>query len=140
MLYRTQTDSRILKCYVADLCPERELFFEIKLMMLEKEGRSISNLLEEFGKTIGLSDKPLKLWGKLSQEWVHTKGIVQKIIDHVEKKSDLPPYALPIPMNYTEKDLDSLRELAERTSELREILKVACDKYKMEVFKEEDKD
>jgi len=45
-------------------------------------------------------------------------------------------HALPIPMNYTEKDLDSLSELAKRTSELREILKVVCDKYKMEVFKE----
>ncbi|MEM2914669.1 MAG: hypothetical protein QXH91_04635 [Candidatus Bathyarchaeia archaeon] len=130
----------LAKCYVADLCPERELFFETKLMTLEEIMRekeiSTSDLLKDFGEITGLPDKPLKLWGKLSEGWVHTRGIVQKIINHIEEKSDLPPYALPIPMNYTDNDVDSLNELAKRTSELRKILKAACDKYKMEVFKE----
>ncbi|MEM2173343.1 MAG: hypothetical protein QXS66_08945 [Thermoproteota archaeon] len=103
--------------------------------IMKEKGISTSNLLKDFGEMIGLPDEPIKLWGKLSQGWVHTRGIVQKILNHIEEKSDFPPYALSIPMNYTDNDVDSLNELAKRTSELRKILKVACDNIRWKYSK-----
>ena len=123
-------------CYIADLHPDKDLFFEIKLLSLEEvlkeEKVSTSKLLEEFGKMIELEDEPLKLWGKISQDWIHTTGIAKKIVEQVVEKSELPPYALVLPMSYSEADLGTVEELGKRVSDFRKIFKTTMDKYKKE--------
>jgi hypothetical protein len=126
----------IAKCYVAELHPDKDLFFEIKLLSLEKvlkkEEVSTSKLLKDFGKMIELEDEPLKLWGKTSQDWIHTTGIAKKIVEQVVEKSELPSYALVLPMSYSEADLDIIEELGRQVSNFRKILKTTMDKYKEE--------
>jgi len=126
----------IAKCYVAELHPDKDLFFENKLLSLEEvlkeEKVSTSKLLEEFGKMIELENEPLKLWGKISQDWIHTTGIAKKIVEQVVEKSELPPYALALPMSYSEADLGTVEELGKRVSDFRKILKTTMDKYKEE--------
>jgi hypothetical protein len=70
---------------------------------------------------------------KFLREWVHTKGIVKRIVDQVVENS-APPYALGIPMNYTKSDLDSLNELNEEISEIRNLLKITIEKYKEQIL------
>ena len=124
----------IAKCYIAELHPEEDLFFEDKLLSLEEvlreRGVSTSKLLEYFGKMIGLDDEPLKLWGKISQDWIHTTGIASKIVEQLTEKSELPPYALVLPMIYGEADLNTIEELGKRISNFRRILKITMDKFK----------
>lgn len=72
------------------------------------------------------------LWGKLSQDWVHTKGFTDKIVGYVTEKSDMPPWALTIPMNYTESDLNILEELRNRISQFRSLLATTMGKSRQE--------
>ncbi|MBE0516414.1 MAG: hypothetical protein IBX41_03335 [Methanophagales archaeon] len=124
----------LAKSYIADLHPNKNLFFETKLELLEelmgKEKISISKLMKDFGKELGLKYEPLALWGKLSQEWAHPRGIIKGIVDQLVKKSNPPPYALVIPMSYAEDDLDNINKLSKRISQFRDILKSAVNKHR----------
>jgi hypothetical protein len=126
----------IAKCYVAEHHPGKNLFFENKILSLEdvmrREGVSTSKLLKEFGEMIGLDDEPLKQWGEISQEWIHTAGITDRIVEQVVKKSELPPYALALPMIYSEGDLSIIEELCRQASKFRRILKTTMDQYREE--------
>ena len=128
----------VVKCYIAELHPEEDLFFEDKLLsleeVLEKRGISTSKLLGEFGKMIELGDEPLKLWGKISRNWIHTIGIVSNIVRQVIEKSEPPTYALALPMYYGEADLSTIEELGKQISNFRKILKITMDKYIKELF------
>lgn len=122
------------KCYFAGLHPNKTLFFEVKLELLEewmgKREISTARLLKDFGNKIGLKDEPIKLWGKLSKDWVHTRGIVKRVVNEIVEKSEPPSWALTIPMNYTIADLDDIRELGKRTSQFRKLLKATMDNYR----------
>jgi hypothetical protein len=89
-------------------------------------------LLGEFGEMVELGDEPLKLWGKISRNWVHTIGIVSNIVKQVIEKSEPPTYALALPMKYSEADLSTIEELGKQVSSFRKILKTTMDKYKKE--------
>ncbi len=67
--------------------------------------------------------------GELSNEWVHTKGIVTRIIRKIAQEGDIPAWALAIPMSYAEEDLDALKELGGIVAKFREMLKRTMDKY-----------
>lgn len=126
------------KCYFASLHPDETLFFETKLELLEKklseQEISTSKLLKNFGNEIGLKGEPIALWGKLSNDWVHTQGIVKKVVNEIIKKSDVPSWALIVPMNYTDADLETINELGKRISQFRKLLKVTI-KYQENYLK-----
>jgi hypothetical protein len=117
----------LVKCYLADLKYSDVLFFRTRLQLLEegvrKEKRSISSLMKELDKHLG-SKSSIALWGKLSQDWVHASGVMDGIVDHIAEKSDVPPWGLVIPMNYTLDDLDTLDKLQDQLAEFRRILKL----------------
>jgi hypothetical protein len=73
------------------------------------------------------------LWGKLSNEWLHTKGYVKKILDETLNKSDIPAYALAIPIIYTEVDIDIIKELQSSVSKFRKLLNEATYKWRNEL-------
>ena len=124
----------LAKSYCADLRYPNEPFFKTKLELLEKKMNeknvSISKLMKNLGKETGLKNNPLMMWGKLSQEWVHSIGIVKGIDDQIIKKSTPPPYALVIPMNYSEDDLDNINKLGKRISEFRNLLKIVLERQR----------
>lgn len=89
--------------------------------------------MEELGEELGVERDFAVLWHKLSHHWVHTKGIVDRIVNYIIEKSDVPPWALVIPMSYTENDLDTIDELRERISRFRSLLTTAMEKYQQEL-------
>jgi hypothetical protein len=120
----------LAKCYFADSKYSERTFFQERLELLEEEW-STSRLLRELGRELGLGNRFVALWGKLSRGWVHTKGIMDKFVGQIEK-SNVPRWALVIPVNYTENDLDALEELRKRISQFRELLAAIVEKYQQE--------
>ena len=122
----------LAKCYLADLRYPDQSFFQKKLELLEKEIKRKNDknipkrehdFIEEFDGELGLNKKSVKLWGKLSQDWIHTKGIVDRIVKKITEKSDAPSWAFIIPVKYIENDLDTIDELRKRISQFRSLLK-----------------
>ncbi len=122
----------LVKCYLGDVKYPEQSFFEEKLKLLEKEtkekdGKKIPkreyDFIEEFDNMVNLDRGAVKLWGKLSKDWVHTRGVIDRVVSQIIEKSVPPPWALIIPFNYTKADLDDIRELGKRVSQFRKILK-----------------
>lgn len=120
----------LVKCYFADSRYPQLSFFQERLESLEQEKQSTSKLMKELGKEAGLGNEFVALWGKLSRDWVHTEGFVSHVVDSVIKKSDIPPWALVVPMSYVESDLDAINELRSRISQLRDLLKITMERYR----------
>lgn len=129
----------LIKCYLADLKYPEQSFFQRKLELLEKEtkdknGEEIPkrehDFIKEFDEIMNLDGGSVKLWGKLSKDWVHTRGVVDRVVSQISEKSGPPSWALVIPMNYAEDDLDTIKELCKRVSQFRELLKVTIENYK----------
>jgi len=83
----------------------------------KNERIKIGKLMEELG------DDFVKLWGKLSEEWVHPRGILKHIIENVIKKGMPPSWSIILPATYTDDDLNNLEELKKRIAQFRAILK-----------------
>ena len=88
--------------------------------------------MKELDKHLGLKSS-IALWGKLSQNWVHARGVMDGIVDHITENSDVPPWGLVIPMNYTPDDLHTLNKLREQLAEFRYILKLVMQNYQQSV-------
>jgi hypothetical protein len=70
------------------------------------------------------------LWGRLSNEWLHTEGYIKRVLDETLKKSDIPAYALAIPMIYNETDIDIIKELQVSVSKFRTLFNNTISKRK----------
>ncbi len=132
----------LVKCYLADLQYPHQEFFQERLRLLEEEkfevgGKqqkiSISMRMKELGKHLGLERDFIALWGRLSERWVHTRGVMNQLVDQVVNKSDVPAWALVVPMNFGENDLGTLDELREHLARLRNLLKVVMEKYSQQL-------
>jgi hypothetical protein len=119
----------LVKCYLADLGYPDQPFFQKKLELLENEGKSTSKLMRELGKVLGVGNKFNALWSKLSNDWVHTKGLVARVVNQFVEKSAPPAWALVIPMAYQPSDLEAIEELGKRISQFRMLFKTAIEKY-----------
>lgn len=135
MVLRLMLES-LAKCYLADSRYPEETFFQARLERLEQEMEqtklSTSKAMRELGEKVGAANGFVALWGRLSQDWVHTKGFADKLVSHVTEESDMPPWALAIPMNYTETDLSILEEMRNRISQFRSLLATTMGKYRQE--------
>jgi len=120
----------LVKCYLADFQYQDQSFFQDKLKLLEEERKSTSELMLELGKKLGSNF--VALWGKLSQDWIHTKGIMDRVVAQVIEKSDVPSWGLVLPMYYAESDLDTIDELRNRISKFRSLLTAVMEKYQQE--------
>jgi hypothetical protein len=105
----------LVKCYLADSKYPDSGFFQERLNFLEQELKtkkwSTSKLMKEFEGKLATSDDFAALWHKLSQDWVHTEGLVNRLVRNVIEKSDIPPWNLVLPMNYAKSDLDAIDKL-----------------------------
>lgn len=124
----------LVKCYLADFQYQDQSFFQDKLKLLEEERKSTSELMIRLGKKLGLNF--VALWGKLSHDWVHTKGIMDRVVAQVIEKSDVPPWGLVLPMHYAESDLNTVDELRNRISEFRSLLSITLAKSQGEITHE----
>lgn len=118
----------LVKCYVADSLSPELPFFQERLDSLERslrqEKTSVSKLMKELGQKLEVGDEFVALWGKLSEDWVHTRGYADRLVHEVVENSNVPPWALTIPMYYVEGDSNSLDELRHRISQFRALLTI----------------
>ncbi|HIH72361.1 MAG TPA: hypothetical protein HA300_03165 [Thermococcaceae archaeon] len=110
------------KCYLAEKMGQDQEFFGTSLEALEKRYTSTSKLMEELGSDF------VKLWGKLSENWAHprgiSRGILKHIVDRVVERGIPPSWSIILPTTYTNDDLDDLKELRKRVAEFRKLLKI----------------
>jgi len=119
----------LVKCYAADSWYPDESFFHQRLALLEKNGPHTSRLMRKLGRQLGFGNEFADLWNQLSREWIHTKGIVDRVVDRLAEGSDVPPWALVVPLNYTADDLDALDHLREQISRFRGLLRATMEQY-----------
>lgn len=120
-------------CYLADARYPDLAFFEDKLKRLEADGYRASRCMKEVDAELGLEDEFIRLWGRLSGDWIHTRGVVGKVVDSILVTSEVPAWALVIPMSYAQSDLETLEELRKRVSQLRGLLSATTSAYGLEV-------
>jgi len=123
----------LVKCYAADSWYPDETFFQDRLALLEKNGPRTGRLMRKLGRQLGFDNEFVDLWNHLSREWIHTKGIVDRVVDRLAQEGDVPPWALVVPLNYTEDDLDALDNLREQISRFRGLLQVTMEQYQQEL-------
>lgn len=119
----------LVKSYFADINYPWVISIEKKLELLDKEVNIIENKktkkqkkvrititqrIRDVSIFIGAKNEYVELWQKLSNEWLHSKGYVRKIISYVEDKSDFPTHAVVIPMPYNNNDIDDIKELSDK--------------------------
>jgi len=115
------------KCYFVEKIDSSQEHFSIKLEALEqvlKEERiSTTKLMKKLGPDF------VKLWGKLSESWVHPRGILKRVTDSLVERGIPPSWSIILPATYTNDDLDDLKELKKRVAEFRAILKIVITNY-----------
>jgi len=112
------------ECYVADQHYPDQPFFQARIELLHQERTSTAKRIKALGNDF------IVLWGKLSEDWVHTRGIVDKIVRRVSEGQDWPGWTVVVPMTYSEDDLAILGELRKRVSDFRILLARAVDEWK----------
>jgi len=116
------------KCYFAEKIDSSQEYFGITLEALEQVLREEQISTTKFMKELG--PEFVKLWGKLSESWVHPRGILKRVTDSVIEKGIPPSWSFGLPTIYTNDDLDDLKELKKRVAEFRALLKnVTCELY-----------
>ncbi len=123
----------LAKCYLADLNYPDLSFFQEKLNSLQQAERNISELMRKLGNEVGVGNEFHAMWKSLSEDWVHTRGFVNNVVTHISEKTDAPPWALGVPMNYVQSDLGTIDELRNQISRFRNLLKTTMEKYKQEL-------
>jgi len=111
----------LVKCHYADLLYPDEKFFYTKLNLLDEDlnrtNISVSRLLEDFGQNA------VSLPGKLSGRWIHSSGLMDRIVDSVINRQMTPGYAMVVPIPYDEAEIKDLSELRDYLSAFRAIAK-----------------
>jgi len=123
----------LAKCFYADLKFCSHLFFLTKLELLElemeRQNISISQLMREIDRILKIRTQFLDLWKGLSY-WVHAKGIVERTVSSIVEGKNVPSWALVLPINYSQDDINEIQELGKEITQFREILKNALDSWK----------
>jgi len=120
----------LAKCYLADLIYPKENFCHKKILSLQVGKKNVrdkprrktdTEIIKEFDKELGLGNDTEKLYRELSDDWIHTKGFMYRIL---AEESDIPEY------DSTKSQLSGIDNLHKRISQFRTILKAAMEKYK----------
>ena len=70
------------------------------------------------------------LWGKLSEDWMHSEDYFRRILEYTTERNCVPGYALGSPMDYGEDDIDLINELCASVSKYRALLKETTSKWR----------
>lgn len=120
----------LAKCYLADRRYSQFTFFERRLYTLQhtKNGKRIPEIrfVEDFSKEIQDGVAPLELWRSLSEE-AHARKFVERVVDSVINRNNVPAYSLVIPMVLAKGDLPDVEDLNNYVISFREILNKTMD-------------
>jgi hypothetical protein len=114
---------QLAKCYLADvedINAEHDGFFQNRLRFIESS-RSIA-------KSVGsLGSDALKLWGKLSDNWVHMMRL-EKLVTAVSERG-IPSYGTIVPIVYDAEDMPDIVEFTNCIKMLRALLKDTVERW-----------
>ncbi len=127
----------LTKSIIADIRFPEYSFFEYKLECLE-------NLLSEtrlsFSKMCNLllpkiinrenTTTIIELWKDLSEKWAHAGGIVKKVVEKIVREESPPPWSIIIPVEYDDRDLSDLQELASYVKSIRRIIHILVETWR----------
>lgn len=120
------------KCYLADLRHPQFTFFERRLYALQHPDDSKKRIpefkfVEDFSKEIQNGNTPVDLWKSLSEE-THAKKFVERVVDNVVNRDNVPAYSLIIPMVLGSGDLHDVKDLNDHIVSFRRILNKTMEK------------
>jgi len=113
-------------CHFAEKKFHEEVFFldqmtKYDLAIKSKKSRkTISQLLGDLENETGIELN--RVYGRLSDEWVHTRGFAEKVVNFTSLNSQLPSWAWILPITLDEKDLTTINELNQDIALLRKLL------------------
>lgn len=114
----------LAKCYLADIYYPNISFFRDKLHALENrnKGKRIAEItfIKDFSAKFGPIEV-VTLWKSFSEEG-HARKFVERVVENIVEKDNVPGYALTIPMTYSTKDISDLGELKSYVASFRRIL------------------
>lgn len=125
----------LAKAYLADARYAENEFFRDRLDALHKEktagGKRHKRELDfvgEFDEIMNFGGKVIGQWRKFSNE-VHASKYMERIVNNIVEKDNMPGHSLVFPVPYTKKDLPELIELGKDIEEFATILKSTFNHY-----------
>ncbi|RLF01784.1 MAG: hypothetical protein DRK00_10875, partial [Thermoprotei archaeon] len=100
-----------------------------------EKGKPISTakfLRDMFPDVVGreIAEETLALWSRLSEDWIHFRGIARRVRERVEERGGpIPSYILALPIELDERDAEDLAEFARRVAEVRKLLKALRERW-----------
>lgn len=121
----------MVKCYYADSRYPPHLFFRQKLELIETENKTVSRLMKEVESILMIKkEKITSIWREISKEWIHPKGVIDRIVKAIIRGEETPPYGLVLPMRYKKRDVGDIKELGRQIAKFRELLSSVIESWK----------
>lgn len=121
----------IAKCYLADRNYADRPWFQDKLRALEGDGgqghKPVTPIMRELDEALQSDERATNLWKDLSKE-SHARKYVDRVVENVVKRQNVPGYALVLPSPYTKEDGPDLLELRRYVDQFSKILRRITDK------------
>jgi hypothetical protein len=118
-------------CHYAEQQFPDESFFLNQVQKFEifikgkKTRKTISQLIENLECDTGIELK--KVYGRLSNDWVHTRGFAEKVVDFTQRNSQMPSWAWILPITLNENDLSIINDLNQDVALFRALLEKTND-------------
>jgi len=88
----------------------------------QKHIKSISKKIRDLGKITGIESEVSRVYGKLSEDWVHTRGFAEKVVNLSSDNKQLPSWSWILPITLGENDRSTINELNEYIAIFRDLL------------------
>lgn len=111
----------LAKSFYLDRKYQGNIFFQHKFQELGKISKlSITRIVKEAGMVVKVESEFTHLWKRLSRDWIHAEGLVDRVVDSIAHRK-APPWGIVIPMKYCNSDLKELHELRHNIESFRKI-------------------
>lgn len=113
-------------CHYAEKTFPDDIFFLDQIQKFEnfvkdrQKRKTISQLLGDLEKDTGIELN--KVYGRLSDDWIHTRGFAEKVVDFTKTHSQLPSWTWILPITLNENDLEIIDELNRDVALFRALL------------------
>ena len=115
-------------CHYAEKEFPNEDFFIEQMKKYDEFSRSqrpkktISQMVDDLGKDTGVESEIYRVYGQLSNDWVHTRGFAEKVVTLTSDNKQLPSWSWILPISLDENDLTTINELNNYIAIFRKLL------------------
>lgn len=119
-------------CYIADSRHPDSIFFHERMELVESDGSSTANRLKHMGVQLGVENRFVALWGRLSRDWLHAAGYADKFVKNFMDNPTVSAWSIVVPSAYTQDDAGAISELQNHIAEFRFLLSLTLERYREE--------